>query len=115
MKWVSTIPSGGGGSSAIWPLPLVRSHTGFTTESAADASTSKHSISFGCRVAVRTAGGGRGCAIPHPRHRLGTHPGPQITSPCGGAKEVPARTSVGVIDDHYLSGTQRPRRDRLHA
>jgi hypothetical protein len=45
-----------------------------TAESAADVTTSKHSIPFCCRVAIRAAGGGRGCGIPHPRHELGAHP-----------------------------------------
>src|SRR6516162_4145648 len=39
MKWASTIPSGGGGSSAILEPPLVGSHTPPTTGSAADAMT----------------------------------------------------------------------------
>jgi hypothetical protein len=51
MKWASKIPSGGGGSSPTWHLHWLGLAPRCTAESAADVTTSKHSIPFRCHDA----------------------------------------------------------------
>src|SRR5580704_16121570 len=62
MKWASTIPSGGGGSSAIRHLRLLGSRTRLRRGPQTTVLRVSVRSSFRGRVAIRTAGGSRGTA-----------------------------------------------------